>query len=255
MSSVSRRSRLTGFTLIELLVVIAIIAILAAILLPVFASARENARKSSCQNNLKQLGIAVIAYTEDYDELYPCNGDFAPTGGTDNDSGWAGELYSYIKSKGVYTCPDDSTVPTPPAIAFSYVWNKFLAGNQPALNLSAVTAPANTVELGEYNNSLGASKTGDPSTAELTSPASGYNSFGCNDGQTTGCVHGGKSGDNWLACDGHVKYLQPGKVSDTANANSAGPGKAEVSGSNPTSSTSMLDATGTITYALTIATD
>jgi len=63
--------RHTGFTLIELLVVVAIIAILAAILFPVFARARENARRSSCQSNLKQMSLAVIQYTRDYDESLP----------------------------------------------------------------------------------------------------------------------------------------------------------------------------------------
>jgi prepilin-type N-terminal cleavage/methylation domain-containing protein len=65
------RSTRRGFTLIELLVVIAIIAILAAILFPVFARARESARKTSCLSNLKQLGLASHMYAQDWDELFP----------------------------------------------------------------------------------------------------------------------------------------------------------------------------------------
>ena len=63
--------RLKGFTLIELLVVIAIIAILAAILFPVFARAREAARKITCVSNMRQLGTGVMMYTQDYDETMP----------------------------------------------------------------------------------------------------------------------------------------------------------------------------------------
>ncbi|NLO04745.1 MAG: prepilin-type N-terminal cleavage/methylation domain-containing protein, partial [candidate division WS1 bacterium] len=63
--------RRKGFTLIELLVVIAIIAILAAILFPVFARAREKARQTSCLSNLKQISLAVIMYTQDYDDRMP----------------------------------------------------------------------------------------------------------------------------------------------------------------------------------------
>jgi prepilin-type N-terminal cleavage/methylation domain-containing protein len=82
--SQSRRSQ-PGFTLIELLVVIAIIAILAAILFPVFAQAREKARAISCISNLKQIGLSLIMYTQDYDEAFPAatadpnsNGGCAP---------------------------------------------------------------------------------------------------------------------------------------------------------------------------------
>src|SRR5690242_3494722 len=67
-----RRKRVVqGFTLIELLVVIAIIALLAAILFPVFGRARENARRSSCQSNLKQMALGCIQYAQDYDEKLP----------------------------------------------------------------------------------------------------------------------------------------------------------------------------------------
>src|SRR5437763_7255396 len=76
----SRRSQ--GFTLIELLVVIAIIAILAAILFPVFGRARENARRSSCQSNLKQIGLGLAQYTQDYDENYPISEDATGAGAT-----------------------------------------------------------------------------------------------------------------------------------------------------------------------------
>ena len=60
-----------GFTLIELLIVIAIITILASILFPVFARARENARRSACQSNLKQIGLGLMQYVQDYDERMP----------------------------------------------------------------------------------------------------------------------------------------------------------------------------------------
>jgi prepilin-type N-terminal cleavage/methylation domain-containing protein/prepilin-type processing-associated H-X9-DG protein len=68
---IAERSKLRGFTLIELLVVIAIIAILAAILFPVFAQAREKARQSTCQSNLKQLGMTATIYSQDWDGFLP----------------------------------------------------------------------------------------------------------------------------------------------------------------------------------------
>ncbi len=95
-----------AFTLIELLVVIAIIAILAAILFPVFGRARENARRSSCASNFKQIGLGMMQYTQDYDETMPLfsyNG-FSGYNGADG-ARWADEIYSYIKSTQVFDCP------------------------------------------------------------------------------------------------------------------------------------------------------
>ena len=78
---VASTSLRTGFTLIELLVVIAIIAILAAILFPVFGRARENARRTSCISNARQLGLAVLQYASDYDDMMsPCSGRGFPRG-------------------------------------------------------------------------------------------------------------------------------------------------------------------------------
>jgi len=92
-----------GFTLIELLVVIAIIAILAAILFPVFARAREQARKTSCLSNCKQLGTAHMMYAQDYDEvLVPVATGVCP--GPDA-YGWADLCYPYIKNEKVFDCP------------------------------------------------------------------------------------------------------------------------------------------------------
>lgn len=107
--------RRSGFTLIELLVVIAIIAILAAILFPVFAQAREKARSITCNSNMRQIGLAILQYVQDYDEKMP-NGIYRDTSshqstGTKSlgGAGWAGQCLAYIKSAGIFHCPDDST--------------------------------------------------------------------------------------------------------------------------------------------------
>jgi prepilin-type N-terminal cleavage/methylation domain-containing protein/prepilin-type processing-associated H-X9-DG protein len=94
-----------AFTLIELLVVIAIIAILAAILFPVFATAREKARQSACLTNEKQLGLAFMQYQQDYDEILP-PAQINATGTYNWDSlFWHDLIYPYVKSVVFFNCP------------------------------------------------------------------------------------------------------------------------------------------------------
>ncbi|MEO6906628.1 MAG: DUF1559 domain-containing protein [Abditibacteriaceae bacterium] len=105
-----------AFTLIELLVVIAIIAILAAILFPVFARARENARRASCQSNMKQIGLGFTMYIQDYDGQYPYGSDrpaweFPPNTPPyaliydGSELHWTDKLQPYMKSKQIFDCP------------------------------------------------------------------------------------------------------------------------------------------------------
>ncbi len=158
-----------AFTLIELLVVIAIIAILAAILFPVFARARENARRASCQSNLKQIALGIFQYTQDYDEKYPMN-YWGPTMVTQTDTSMPGALFTtsngsssgkwvtwmdmifpYLKSVQIFTCPSATSVPTAP----SYGYNRLLGNSSGSASggdsLASVERPSEIVMNMDYN--------------------------------------------------------------------------------------------------------
>ena len=148
-----RTSRRTGFTLIELLVVIAIIAILASILFPVFSRARAKARQTSCLSNLKQFGLALDMYTQDYDEMLPAHNDDEPPYPTYD---WRYDtficrLIPYVRSEQLFRCPDDRgcrPLGTPNERWWSYCFNRACeyAPHVP-FSLSAFEDPSGTVVL------------------------------------------------------------------------------------------------------------
>lgn len=100
--------RQTAFTLIEFLVAIEIIAILSAILFPVFAQAREAARKTSCLNNTKQIAIATMMYVQDYDEAFPMNLYMGFEPGPCVFTAWSA-IMPYSKNNQLYACPSNPT--------------------------------------------------------------------------------------------------------------------------------------------------
>ena len=225
--NITNRSPITenrpkGFTLIELLVVIAIIAILAAILFPVFARARENARRASCQSNFKQISIGIIQYTQDYDENFPLSTVYAGTLALDAATpagetiGWADGIQPYLKSLQVYQCPSETTTPVDPknpnGSGYTDYWLNKNAGDG-GQSLPVCNNPTLTILVGEGGT-----------------PGSGYNLHSNARYRSNGCDARGNPG-----VVGYKDRTQP--VCDAADAgklafNLAGGGIRHMDGAN-----------------------
>lgn len=232
------KERRQGFTLIELLVVIAIIAILASILFPAFARARENARRASCQSNLKQLGLAMIQYSQDYDEKLIT---YATA-----DGGWAYRLQPYLKSGQILQCPSESnSAPPPPnpdlgldgSTDYSYNLNLgYVVGTGiSAISLATLTQPTLTVQaIDGIGASVGRSTAWTNGCFDDVTCAAGFARFAPIVDKS---AQRHLDGQNALFCDGHVKWYK-GSSPDTSAAIYSGPtpstGTGIVSGSSPT---------------------
>ncbi len=205
-----------GFTLIELLVVIAIIAILAAILFPVFARAREKARQTSCLSNEKQYCLALLMYSQDYDEMVIqglFRWDGTGTCGYDQIP-WRIALQPYLKNRQLEECPSSTLG------CQHYGINPYICG----LKLAKIGAPASLCAIGEAAswNPIPAgddpAKWGEPTGAahwQMSFPVAGspyYGGSGCGGGccRRPYAIHNG--GLNIGFADGHAKWLQGTKT-------------------------------------------
>ncbi len=206
------RPRRFGFTLIELLVVIAIIALLAAILFPVFARARENARRASCMSNMKQLGMATQMYVQDFDDSMP--GYFTPPNPM-------AVLYPYVKNIQIYRCPSSNFKNYNP-VTTSYGTHYGFATRAPGsiaqrqkaallysstdfTKLDSIPRPSITCLLAETIRSGGSyGPTG------TNGPAGWYMFDGELDASYSGLIDWEKhfDGNNFAFMDGHVKWLK-----------------------------------------------
>ena len=210
-----------AFTLIELLVVIAIIAILAAILFPVFARARENARRSSCQSNLKQIGLGIAQYTQDYDEKVPYNYIYLGPNNTTPLAWWEDSIQPYVKSYQIMVCPSHTAptaynylrpaAPFPNPLLMSYGANTItdIAGSPTPVMQSSDVGPSPSIAI--YD---------EPSTTimlgELVSGKDTISSYANTDAGNTVPANlqvdrRHFDGSNFLFCDGHVKFQKVSK--------------------------------------------
>lgn len=207
-----------GFTLIELLVVIAIIAILAAILFPVFARAREAARKTSCTNNLKQIATSAAMYSQDYDERVVPSYLAAPQNGY-NDIRWMGLLLPYTKNHQIYVCPstalDREPNPLNPRVtAYAHQHNNL--GWNGSVSLAQVQKPAETIffhDVGEFPSWAAFNQDPDREDFRLSGWGKDYSrryDQQAHDATTVANRHSGMCNIAFL--DGHVKSMKASQV-------------------------------------------
>jgi prepilin-type N-terminal cleavage/methylation domain-containing protein/prepilin-type processing-associated H-X9-DG protein len=203
------QSTKSAFTLIELLVVIAIIAILAAILFPVFAQAKEAAKKTVCLSNCKQIALAVQMYSSDYDDvLVPAHsGPFF----TFSPIVFDVALDTYIKNKGVWVCPDDPLFQSR-SISMNYAVAKLVDVGQAVVNQSDIEYPAELIVMADaQGNPFGTTSTftnqfpqAFQACKSVTNP---LNNIPQNTTTAPYIRHSNKA--NYCFDDGHAKTLSP----------------------------------------------
>jgi len=204
-----RKRNVAGFTLIELLVVIAIISILAAILFPVFARARENARRSACMSNMKQIGLGIMQYTQDYDEHYPVQTNYQVSNyAATTVPNWITEIQPYVKSWQLFACPSatDATSGAPSGNSkTNYLGNGVIL--QRSLSLAAIDTPASIILASEISTNSYWSFLR-PGSSDMTASPPKY-SYWIYD-STYSNLH--FDGGNLLFADGHVKWRKQSSI-------------------------------------------